>query len=79
MSYLDTNNTIIEDVDRTRQQLNHNNIHVVEDFDEASQFVYTGTDTMVEVGTPVGFDGTPDNTGEVPFILFDGIEYRPNE
>ena len=78
MSYLDTNNTIIEEVDRTRQQLNYNNIHVVEDFDEASQFVYTGTDTMVEVGTPVGFDGTPDNSG-VPFILFDGIEYRPNE
>ena len=44
MSYLKTNNIILEEVDRVRQQLNCNDIYVVDDFDEASQFVYTGTD-----------------------------------
>ena len=76
MSYLKTNNTILEEVDRVRQQLNCNDIYVVDDFDEASQFVYTGT--TVEVGTAVGFDGKS-NGDKIPFILFDGIEYRPDE
>lgn len=78
MSYLDTNNTILEEADRVRQQLNYQAIHVVEDFDEASQFVYTETGDTVEVGTPVGFDGTAD-LNSIPFILFDGITYRPDE
>ena len=78
MSYLDTNNTILEERDRVRQQMNYQAIHVVEDFEEASQFVYTDTGATVEVGTPVGFDGAEDS-GKIPFILFDGITYKPDE
>lgn len=78
MSYLDTNNTILEETDRVRQQLNYQAIHVVEDFEEASQFVYTDTGATVEVGTPVGFDGAED-MGSIPFILFNGIAYNPDE
>ena len=74
MSYLDTNDTILQETDRIRQGLNAHDIHVVEDFDEACQFKYTHNDQMVEVGTPVGFDGLDG----AQFILFDGIYYDPD-
>ena len=78
MSYLETNNTILDESDRIKQKLNANDIYIAEDFDEASQFRYTHNDQIVEVGTPLGFDGKEAH-GRVQFILFDGIYYQPEE
>jgi len=36
--------------------IRYNDIYVVEDYDEASQFRYEHNDEIVEVGTPVAFD-----------------------
>ena len=78
MSYLDTNSTILEEHDRVKQSMNYKDIYVVEDLDEAEQFRYTDTNEVVEVGTPLGFDGSRSIDGSVQFILFDGIYYDPD-
>ena len=57
-----------------QQKMNYQDIHVVEDFDEASQFRYEHNNQPVEVGTAVGFDDADQN-----LICFDGIYYQPED
>lgn len=72
---------------------NYKDIHVVMDYDEASQFRYEHNDEMVEIGTAVGYDrpfvGMP---GEKPpaggwdksqkpvmqMVCFDGVYFQSN-
>lgn len=54
--------------------MNYQDIHVVEDFDEASQFRYEHNNQPVEVGTAVGFDDA-----DLNLICFDGIYFQPED
>jgi len=53
---------------------NYQDIHVVEDFEEAEQFRYEHNDHVVEVGTAVGYDDPDGN-----LVCFTGIYYQADE
>lgn len=60
------------------KEMNYQDIYVVEDFDEASQFRYEHNDEQVEVGTAVGWELSVDSdTSQLK--CFDGIYYQSEE
>ena len=72
--------------------MNHEDIIVVEDFEEAVQFRYEHNDEPVEVGTPVGYDQYVTNwppgksmkaenglCTEVILKCFDGIYFQQEQ
>jgi len=56
--------------------MKYEDIYVVDDFDEASQFKYTHNDETVEVGTAVAYDEQQGD--EWVMKCFDGIYYDPD-
>ena len=56
--------------------MNYQDIHVVENFDEAEQFRYTDTNETVEVGTAVAYDEWHDDVCVMK--CFAGIYYDPD-
>jgi hypothetical protein len=56
--------------------MNHEDIYVVDTFEEAEQFRYTDSNETVSVGTAVGYDVHSSNA--ITLTCFEGIHYDPD-
>jgi len=64
--------------------IKHDDIYVVDTFEEASQFKHLSNDQPVEVGTAVGYDSenrcsTTNNLLSVDLKCFDGVYFDPDD